>query len=269
MSMAPRSASHAAPVLEASGVTVRIGVRAIVRDAGLSLDSGRFVALLGPNGAGKTTLLRALAGLIPAEGEIRIEETPLAALNRIARAQRIAYLPQGHQVHWSLPAREIVALGRYPHGLADPAFPSARDAAIIERAMARTETLAFSHQAADTLSGGERARVMLARALAVEAPILLADEPTASLDPRHQLAVMRELKEEARRGALVVAVTHDLGLAARLADAVIVMDRGHIVATGAPRAVLTPERLRDIYGIHAEIREIDGETLLVPWDITR
>ncbi|MCA0399932.1 MAG: ABC transporter ATP-binding protein [Proteobacteria bacterium] len=258
--------SNAAP-LETSGVTIRLAGREIVRDVTLSFARSRLVALIGPNGAGKTTLLRALAGLLPFEGEVRLEGQPLSSLPRAIRARRIAYLPQGHQIHWSLPAREIAALGRYPHGLADPAMPTPDDEAAITRAMGRTETLHLAAQAADTLSGGERARLMLARALAVEAPILLADEPTASLDPRHQIAVMRQLQAEARNGALVVAVMHDLGLAARLADDIVLMSAGRITAFGTPDSVLTTERLRDVYGIHAQRGEINGETLLVPWDV--
>ncbi len=255
------------PALEARALDVTLGGKAIVRDVSLSLAPGRFVVLIGPNGAGKTTLLRALAGLVPATGDICVQGTPLAALSRQECARRIAYLPQGHQVHWPLAARDIVALGRYPHGVGDPTRMSARDAAIVDAAMTRTGTAEFAERPVQSLSGGERARVMLARVLAVEAPILLADEPTASLDPRHQLSVMRDLQAEARRGALVIAVTHDLGLAARLADEVILMAEGRIAAQGSPAEVFTPERLASIYGVRALSQTVDGERLIVPWEI--
>jgi iron complex transport system ATP-binding protein len=184
------------------------------------------------------------------------------------RARTIAYLPQGHQLHWPLSARDVVALGRYPHGLADPARLEGAHARAVEAAMARTDTLAFADRNALTLSGGERARVMLARVMAVEAPILIADEPTAALDPRHQLTVMQSLKAETQCGALILVVTHDIALAARLADEIVLMDGGGIIAHGPPHDVLTDARLAATYGVSVLRREIDGEALILPWSLT-
>lgn len=257
--------SGAAHLLAAEDVGVAYGGCPVVTGASFGLDAGRLVALVGPNGAGKTTLLRALGGLAPSTGRIAVAGKDLSALAPPERARRIAFLPQGHVVHWPLSARDVVALGRYPHGVNDPARMGARDAAIVDEAMARTDATAFAGRQVTTLSGGERARVMLARVFAVGAPILLADEPTAALDPRHQIGIMIALKEEARRGALVIAVTHDLGLAARMADEVMVIDRGRIVARGAPRAVLTPTLLRDVYGVETLALEHEGEPVIVPW----
>ncbi len=257
--------SEAAHLLLAEGVGVAYGGCPVVTEAAFGLDAGRLVALVGPNGAGKTTLLRALGGLTPSTGRITVAGTDLLQLPPRERARRIAFLPQGHVVHWPLTARDVVALGRYPHGLADPSRMGARDAAIVDAALARTDASAFAGRQVTTLSGGERARVMLARVLAVEAPILLADEPTAALDPRHQIGIMATLREEARRGALVIAVTHDLGLAARMADEVMVIDRGRIVARGAPRSVLTPQLMREVYGVDALVTEHAGEPVIVPW----
>lgn len=247
-------------------VSVSLGGRPILQNVSLSLEKGRFVVLIGPNGAGKTTLLRAMAGLVAASGSVMVGDALLSALSRQKRAQKIAYLPQGHQVHWPLSARDVVALGRFPHGLADPENLPPEHAAIIASAMERTGTTALGPRNVQSLSGGERARVMLARMLAVDAPILLADEPTASLDPHHQLAVMHDLQAEARRGTLVIAVTHDIGLAARLADEVILIAEGRLAAMGPPAEVFTPERLAEIYRIRAVHQEIAGETLLVPWE---
>jgi iron complex transport system ATP-binding protein len=253
--------------LELEHISVALGGRTIVHDISLSLQSSRLVALLGPNGAGKTTLLKAMAGLLPARGSVRLDGQPLADLSRQQRAQRIGYLPQGHQVHWPLSARDVVALGRYPHGLADPARMSASHAEAVDAAMRRTDTMQFADQPVMTLSGGERARVMLARVLAGQPDILLADEPTASLDPRHQITVMQDLKAESRRGALVIAVTHDIALASRLADEIVLMNEGRIVAQGSPDEVLTNERLAHVYGVKALRQTVDGEHVITPWGL--
>ena len=199
--------------------------RAVLNDVSLSLSSGHLVALVGPNGAGKTTLLRALAGLVPSDGAIHVGGEALSSLSLRERARRFAYLPQGHIVHWPLPARDIVALGRYPHGATDPARLSPKDAEAVLRAMQATDVVEFCDRRVTELSGGERSRVALARVLAVEAPVILADEPTASLDPRHQIDVMKNLRAAADKGVLVIVVTHDLGLAARFADHVLVLSR--------------------------------------------
>lgn len=254
--------------LSLEGVSVRLGGRAVVDDVTLTLQPGRLVALLGPNGAGKTTLLKAMAGLLPSQGSIRIGGDKLASLSRQLRARRIGYLPQGHQVHWPLSARDVVALGRFPHGLADPVRMGADHASMVHSVMARTDTIRFADQAVMTLSGGERARVMLARALAVEADILLADEPTASLDPRHQIIVMQDLKAESRRGALVIAVTHDIALASRLADEIVLLHEGRVVSHGPPAKVLTDEWLAGVYGVSALRQTIDGEEVITPWGLT-
>lgn len=253
-------------VISLRDVSVSLGGRPILQDVSLSLEKGRFVVLIGPNGAGKTTLLRAMAGLVATTGAVMVDSVTIGALTRQKRAQKIAYLPQGHQVHWPLSVRDVVALGRFPHGLADPDTLPPEHAAIIASAMERTGTTTLAARNVQSLSGGERARVMLARVLAVDAPILLADEPTASLDPHHQLAVMHDLQAEARRGTLVIAVTHDIGLAARLADEVILIADGRLAAMGPPAEVFTPERLAGIYCIRAVHQEIGGETLLVPWE---
>lgn len=253
------------PLLDLAAVSVTLGSRQVVSDASFALPAGTFVALVGPNGAGKTSLLRAIAGLVASTGRVHFAGRDTSALLPMQRARSIAYLPQGHQVHWPLTARDVVALGRFPHGATDPTRLSPADAGCVAEAMQRTDVARFADRNVQTLSGGERARVMMARVFAVGAQVLLADEPTAALDPRHQLDIMTSLKAEAARGALVVAVTHDLGLAARMADQIVVIHEGHIVALGAPADVLTAGLLRDVYGITALHLAQDGEPVLVPW----
>ncbi len=254
-----------AALLTAKGLGVRLAGRVVLKDVSLSLSPGHLVALVGPNGAGKTTLLRAMAGLIPSEGEIEIGGHTLASLPLRERAKRFGYLPQGHVVHWPLPARDIVALGRYPHGATDPARLSPKDAEAVLRAMQAVDVIEFSDRRVTELSGGERSRVALARALAVEAPVILADEPTASLDPRHQIDVMKNLRATADKGVLVIVVTHDLGLAARFADHVLVLREGRLVSQGAPAAALSEQVMADVFRISAYRAEFQREAVIVPW----
>jgi len=244
--------------LSASNVTVKLGGATIVQGASFSLRGSELVALVGPNGAGKTTLMRALAGLVPAEGAIMLAGKPLATLKPRDRARHIAYLPQGHVFHWPMPVADIVMLGRTPH--ADPfSSTSPEDRAAVAHALATTETDVFAQRAVTTLSGGEKARVTLARALATQAPVLLADEPTAALDPRHQLVVMELLRAAARGGNAILAILHDLTLAARFTDRILVMDRGRIVADGPPHQSLAPNRLAAVFGIEAATVLVGGK----------
>jgi iron complex transport system ATP-binding protein len=252
-------------LLSAQNLNVMLGRRHVLHDGSLSLSSGHLVALLGPNGAGKTTLLRALAGLIPSSGVIRVGGEALSSLSLRERAKRFGYLPQGHLVHWPLPARDIVALGRYPHGATDPARLPPRDAEAVSRAMHAADVMQFAERRVTELSGGERSRVALARVFAVEAPIILADEPTASLDPRHQIDVMKGLRGAADSGVLVIVVTHDLGLAARFADHVLVLSQGRLVSQGPPAQALSETVIADVFGISVYRAEHQCETVIVPW----
>ena len=254
-----------AAVVTAQGVSVQLSGRVVLRDVSLALSPGHLVALVGPNGAGKTTLLRALAGLAPASGTIGVRGDALSSVSLRERARRFAYLPQGHLVHWPLPARDIVALGRYPHGATDPARLSAGDSEAVQRAMRAADVMEFADRRVTELSGGERSRVALARVLAVEAPVILADEPTSSLDPRHQLDVMKTLRIAADGGTLVIVVTHDLGLAARFADTVLVLSDGRLVSQGAPAEALSEQVMANVFRISAYRAEFQREAVIVPW----
>jgi iron complex transport system ATP-binding protein len=253
------------PILAAQQLEVALSGRPVLNGVSLSLPSRQLVALVGPNGAGKTTLLRALAGLVPSTGSIEIGGERLSSLSLRERARRVGYLPQGHQVHWPLPAKDVVALGRYPHGATDPARLSSRDEQAVLRAMQAANVVEFAERPVTELSGGERSRVALARVLAVEAPVILADEPIASLDPRYQIDVMLNLRSAADRGVLVVVVTHDLGLAARFADTVLVLSDGRLVAQGKPAKALSEQVMADVFRISAYRADYRNETVILPW----
>jgi iron complex transport system ATP-binding protein len=251
--------------IAAQNLTVRLGGAPRVDRVSLTLRPGRLVGLIGPNGAGKTTLFRALAGLRePDEGEVVYDGRPLAVLSRRALAKRLAYLEQASEAHWPLRADHVVALGRLPHRRFGRAvLPS--DAAAVDRAIRAADADGFRERPMHALSGGERARVLLARAFAVESEWLLADEPVAALDPAHQLGVMETLSAAARRGMGVVVVLHDLTLASRFCDRLVLMAQGRVVGDGAPAEVLTDAAAAAAYGVTLARADSHGEPLIAPW----
>lgn len=240
--------------LKINNLSVALGGRAVVRGVSVDFASGALTGIVGPNGAGKSTLVRSILSLLPFEGRVLIDGAE--HLPRAELARRVAYLPQGQTLHWPLTVERLVGLGRLPH-LGPMSRISDADAAAIERALVRADVAALRDRVATELSGGELARALLARALAVEAPALIADEPLASLDPGHQFDVMELLRAEARSGRAVIAVLHDLGMAARYCDRLLLIDGGGIIADGGPADVLTPDNLRQVYGIEATIA-LDG-----------
>ena len=239
-------------MIVAQQVGVTLGRRSVLHDVDAAFAPGTLTAIVGPNGAGKSTLARALLALVPIRGHVRIDGADVAAMPRADLARRVAYVPQGQTLHWPLSVERLVGLGRLPH-LAPMSRISAADTAAIERAMARADVLDLRDRIATELSGGERARALFARALAVEAPALIVDEPLASLDPGHQIDVMDLLRAEAAAGGTVIAVLHDLTLAARYCDRLLLIDKGRVVADGEPAAVLTADRLQAVYGIDARV----------------
>jgi len=257
--------TDAAPLLQVDALGVSFGRSQILDGIELAVRAGEFIAIIGPNGAGKTTFLKAAAGLVAAKGNIVLDGTPLSRLSPTERARRVAYLPQGHVFHWPLDVEDIVALGRLPRtGGADL---SKADAEAVKRAMAETGVTDFARRPVTTLSGGERARVALARVLATEARLVLADEPTASLDPRYQLIVLDTLHRHARQSGAVIAVLHDIGLAARRADRIVVLNQGRVVADGPPRDILTAELLAETFGVNVQIVKLVDGPVVIPWTV--
>ena len=235
--------------LSIEALTVRLGRRTVLEGISATLKPGRVTALLGPNGAGKSTLLRATLALIPAaEGQVRLDGTDVTALAPRLRARRLGYLPQAAEPAWNIPARSLVALGRASHR-SPFAGPSQADEAAIAHAMELTDTTRFACRLTGALSGGERARVMLARVLAGEPDWLLADEPLASLDPAHQVDMLDRLHGFAVGGRGVVVVLHDLNHAARIADDVLLLSEGRLAAFGPAGEVLRPDLLEQVYGV--------------------
>ncbi|WP_439814568.1 ABC transporter ATP-binding protein [Zavarzinia sp. CC-PAN008] len=251
--------------LDVRDVAVAIERHPIVRGVSLTAQGGALIGLIGPNGVGKSTLIRAIAHLVPlAGGRVMVDGQDVTRLSRADLARRVAYLPQGQTIHWPINVGHLVALGRLPH-LSPFARLAPADRLAVEQAMARTGVDTLAGRVATTLSGGERARTMLARALAVEAPILLADEPVAALDPYHQLQVMELLRSIAHDGRLVVAVLHDLTLAARFCDRVVLMSDGQVVADGPPAEVLSDANLSRAYRVRGLYGRHEGEAFVLPW----
>jgi iron complex transport system ATP-binding protein len=253
--------------LEARSIGVRLKGREVLRGLDFSAEPGRLTAVIGRNGAGKSTLLRVLAGLLAADGGAAlIDGTAIAAWPRARLARSLAFLPQERTVHWALTARAVVALGRLPHR-SPGAGESPADRAAIDAALAAADAAHLAHRPVPELSGGERARVLVARALAQEPRILVADEPAAGLDPAHQLTLFRHLAALAAAGRTVVVAVHDLSLAARFCDHIALVHEGRTLAAGPPPAVLTPRHLAAAYGIAARYQAIDGVPVVVPLDV--
>jgi len=237
----------------------------VLKEVNLSIHSGEMIGLIGPNGAGKTTLLKVCAGLLsPGKGSVRLDDRAFSDWSPTERAKKLGFLPQGAVAHWPLEVRRLVALGRLPH--LDPwKRPTPADDAIIDQAMEKADVTHLIGRSAETLSGGELARVLLARALAVESEILLADEPVAGLDPEHQIHTMGVLKSLTRNGGSVIVTLHDLSLAARYCDRLVLLLDGAVMSDGEPEEVLSEANLKSAFKIQALFGRNDDSIYVVPW----
>lgn len=248
---------------EAQDVVVALGRRQVLDGASLKAAAGETIAIVGPNGAGKSTLLRTMAGLLkPTAGSVLLDQRDLAHWSRADMARAIAYLPQARAVHWPMTVENVVALGRLPYG-ASPGRLRTTDHAAVESALVSMDLMALRTRPATELSGGELARALVARALAQKARVLLADEPTAGLDPAHQIALFEKLRQIAAEGCTVIVALHDLSSAARYCDRIVLVKNGRTLADGPPDAVLSSEWLATVYGIEARLVRIDGLPLVM------
>ena len=230
----------------------------VVDNVTLALEPGDFLGLIGPNGAGKTTLMRAALGILEHEGS-----SSLTALSQSDRAKQAAWLPQIREIAWGLSVRDLVGLGRLPFG------PIQKNDAHVEAAIIKMDLGAFSDRIATQLSGGEQARVLIARALAQDTPILMADEPTASLDPANQISTLKIFSELAQDGKGIMSSIHDLGLAVRYCTKLALLDRGKLVAFGSADEVLTPDNLQTVFSIEAHYEKTKEGVIFQPLSVLK
>lgn len=240
-------------ILSAHDLCFTYGQRLILENIGFELQRGEWLTIVGPNGAGKTTLIRCLLGLLrPTRGEVRLEGKPLSALSRWEIARRMALLPQNSEVPFGFTVRDIVAMGRTPHlGRFRPM--AEQDQTIVEQALAATETANLADRPVTQLSGGESQRVFLARAFAQDTRILVLDEPTTNLDLFHERTLLDQVRQRKEQGVAVVAVLHDLNLAARYSDRILALSSGRMAALGTPEETLTAELIHTIFRVEPVI----------------
>lgn len=254
-----------APLIEARGLGIGYPGHAVGRNISISLSPGEVLCLLGPNGSGKTTLFKTLLGLIPADdGEVRINGSALRSMSRRQLAQTVAYVPQAHNAQFPYSVLEMVMMGRTAH-LGLFARPGSTDRHAAATALERLGIADLAEAEYTRISGGQRQLALIARALAQEAPAIVMDEPTASLDFGNQVLVLKEVAALARRGLGIVLSTHDPDHAFAIADRVVLLSRGALIADGTPAHVLRPERLHEVYGVTVGIETLrSGQQVCAP-----
>ena len=253
---------NAQPAVQAHALQVALGGREVLHGVDLQIAAGRWTCVVGPNGAGKSTLLKALAGLLPARGQVRWQGQALAQIDRRSRARQLSWLGQGEVAALDLRVLDVVMLGRLPHQ--DwLAVPSAHDHAMVEAALHATQAWAWRERRLGELSGGERQRVLLARAMAGNAPIMLMDEPLANLDPPHQVDWLEQVHCLKAQGTTVLSVLHELAMALQ-ADELVVMDQGRVLHHGPCQDPRTREAVQAVFGQRIRIVPVDGQWVAVP-----
>ncbi|QGX41556.1 ABC transporter ATP-binding protein [Permianibacter aggregans] len=249
--------------LIANNVSVAYRQQAVLHDVSLSVSGGELIGLLGPNGAGKSTLLNSLGGLqVFSEGDIRLNDQSLLDYSPRQRARLLSYLPQSAQAYWPMPVRELVRLGRLPHR--QWRFRSEEDHRLVEQALHDTDLLALAERPFTELSGGEQMRVMLARMLATDAPLWLADEPVAMLDWFHQWQAMSVFQRHTWQGGAVMVALHDINLAAHFCTRLVLLKGGRVIADGSVEQVLTGERFADVYRMQVSILKHPAGLTVLP-----
>ncbi len=248
-------------LLTVNNLSVTLRNRNALQRVSFEVVEGECIGLLGPNGAGKTTLMRAMLGLISHEGQSSIAEMAPAA-----RARTAAWMPQAREIAWPVTVETLVMLGRIPH-MSSGQQPKKEDHIEVNTALAKMDLDSFRTRTATRLSGGEQARVLIARALAQNTPLIVADEPVAGLDPAHQIATMETFAVLARTGRSVIVSLHDLGLAARHCTRLILLSDGEIAADGSPADVLTLDRMADVFGIRAFYQDTEDGPVFQPLEV--
>ncbi len=248
-------------LLEIKNVTLKFGESRILNDVSVSIGRGEMVGLIGPNGAGKSSLLKVILGLLPASGNVHYKKRDLKQMNLEERASLLSYLPQERDVAWPLSVETLVGLGCKRNAFS---APNPKDLQRVIEAMRRTDVRNLKHRLVDSLSGGERARVLMARALAQDTPVILADEPISGLDPAHQIGFMEMLEDLAKNGRTVLITMHELSLAARWCHRLVLLHQGRVVADGKPRNVLTEQFLAKVYGVSAYVSKDQNDFIVLP-----
>ncbi|MCZ4266505.1 ABC transporter ATP-binding protein [Rhodobacteraceae bacterium R_SAG6] len=250
-------------LLSVQNLSLTLRGRPVLRDVNLEIGKGEFVGLIGPNGAGKSSLMRAALGLVQAEGR-----SSLALMGSGKRAKAAAWMPQAREIAWPIPVERLVALGRLPHLPSGRGLPP-HDQTLVDRAITHMGLDAMRKRAASRLSGGEQARALIARALAQDTPLLMADEPAAGLDPAHQISTMEVFSELAQIGRSAFVSLHDLGLAARHCTRIILMVEGRIIADGPPAEVLTQDLMAQAFGISVWHQQTDQGPVFQPLSVLK